>query len=120
MCIIQARKDHGPAAVVLPVRMSGGKGIALESSFQHGLKQERLRTLCQVVNTTSLTLEVSILQTPESQQPLPAAPSQGSRQDLRPRKVLASPYLMSDVHHLSCAHQACLLLESIWTIELSA
>lgn len=101
---MQARKDHGPAAVVLPVRMSGGKGIALESSFQHGLKQERLRTLCQVVNTTSLTLEVSILQTPESQQPPPVAPSQGSRQDLRPRKVPSFPRCMCHVHHSDSAN----------------
>ncbi|KAK9827173.1 hypothetical protein WJX74_009221 [Apatococcus lobatus] len=81
----KASRDHGPAAVVLPVRMPGGKGIALESSFQHGLKQERLRTLCQVVNSTSLTLEVSVVQTHPSQQPSPAAPSQNSRQSPRPR-----------------------------------
>ena len=88
---IQASKDTSPVAAVLPVRMPGGKGIALESSFQHGLKQERLRTLCQVVNSTSLTLEISIVDTPQDQQQESARPSQGSRKSIRPKTVSIQP-----------------------------
>ena len=46
------------AAAVLPVRV-GDEGMALESSFKDGLKNEVLRSLCQLVNSSELALEVS-------------------------------------------------------------
>ena len=46
--------------MVLPVRM-GDEGVALESSFRDGVKNEVLRSLCQLVNTSELALEVSVL-----------------------------------------------------------
>jgi len=45
--------------VVLPVRMAD-EGVALESSFRDGVKNEVLRSLCQLVNTSELALEVSL------------------------------------------------------------
>ena len=45
--------------MVLPVRM-GDEGVALESSFRDGVKNEVLRSLCQLVNTSELALEVSV------------------------------------------------------------
>ncbi len=90
--IMQVSRETGPAASVIPVRVPGGKGIALESSFQHGLKQERLRTLCQVVNSTSLTLEVSIVEKPQASQPSPAITPQASRTSLRTRQVSLSAW----------------------------
>ena len=36
----------------------GNEGVALESSFKDGVKNEVLRSLCQLVNTTELALEV--------------------------------------------------------------
>ncbi len=47
------------AAVVLPVRM-GDEGVAVESSFRDGVKNEVLRSLCQLVNTSALALQVSV------------------------------------------------------------
>ena len=55
---VQSKHKHKTAAVVLPVRM-GSEGVALESSFKEGVKNEVLRSLCQLVNTTELALEVS-------------------------------------------------------------
>ncbi len=45
--------------MVLPVRM-GDEGVALESSFTDGVKNEVLRSLCQLVNTSELALIVSV------------------------------------------------------------
>ncbi len=45
--------------MVLPVRMAD-EGVALESSFRDGVKNEVLRSLCQLVNTSELALEVSL------------------------------------------------------------
>ncbi len=45
--------------MVLPVRM-GDEGVALESSFRDGVKNEVLRSLCQLVNTSELALDVSL------------------------------------------------------------
>ena len=42
------------------VRISSVDGIAIEGSFQEGVKRETLRSLCQVANGTQLTLEVSL------------------------------------------------------------
>ena len=36
----------------------GDEGVALESSFREGVKNEVLRSLCQLVNTSELALEV--------------------------------------------------------------
>ena len=36
------------------------EGVALESSFKDGVKNEVLRSLCQLVNTSELALEVSL------------------------------------------------------------
>ena len=43
-----------------PVRLADG-GVALESNFRQGVKHEVLRSLCQLVNTTKLALEVGRL-----------------------------------------------------------
>lgn len=56
---VQSKHKHKTAAVILPVRM-GNEGVALESSFKEGVKNEVLRSLCQLVNTTELALEVSL------------------------------------------------------------
>lgn len=53
------------AAAVLPVRV-GDEGMALESSFKDGLKNEVLRSLCQLVNSSELALEASYLETPQA------------------------------------------------------
>ena len=45
--------------MVLPERMAD-EGVALESSFRNGVKNEVLRSLCQLVNTNELALEVSL------------------------------------------------------------
>ena len=45
--------------MVLPVRMAD-EGVAVESSFRDGVKNEVLRSLCQLVNTSELALEVSL------------------------------------------------------------
>ena len=44
---------------MLPVRMAD-EGVALESSFRDWVKNEVLRSLCQLVNTSELALEVSL------------------------------------------------------------
>ncbi len=36
------------------------EGVALKSSFGDGVKNEVLRSLCQLVNTSELALEVSL------------------------------------------------------------
>ncbi len=56
---MQDKHKRKSAAVVLPVRM-GDEGVALESSFRDGVKNEVLRSLCQLVNTSELALEVTI------------------------------------------------------------
>ena len=38
--------------------------MALESSFKDGLKNEVLRSLCQLVNSSELALEVSLTSCP--------------------------------------------------------
>ena len=55
---MQDKHKHRSAAVVLPVPV-GNEGVALESSFTNGVKYEVLRSLCQLVNTTELALEVN-------------------------------------------------------------
>ncbi len=45
--------------MVLPVRM-GDEGVALESSFRDGVKNEVLRSLCQLINTSEVALEASV------------------------------------------------------------
>lgn len=57
MRTLQNKHKRKTAAVILPVRM-GNEGVALESSFKDGVKNEVLRSLCQLVNTTELALEV--------------------------------------------------------------
>ena len=57
---LQDKHKRKSSAVILPVRMGNG-GVALESSFSGGVKQEVLRSLCQLVNTTELALEVASL-----------------------------------------------------------
>lgn len=44
---------------MVPVRTRGGF-VALESSFQAGVKREVLRSLCQLANDTQLRLEVAL------------------------------------------------------------
>ncbi|KAL0043247.1 hypothetical protein WJX82_001982 [Trebouxia sp. C0006] len=53
------------AAVVLPVRMAD-EGVALESSFRDGVKNEVLHSLCQPVNTSELALEVCVVDLADS------------------------------------------------------
>lgn len=48
------------ASAVVPIRARALGGCALESSFQGGVKRERLRSLCQVHNATALRLEVAL------------------------------------------------------------
>ena len=55
-----ARSSDDTASSVVPVRMRGGV-VALESSFQGGVKREVLRSLCQLVNDTQLRLEVALV-----------------------------------------------------------
>ena len=52
-----SRQQKATAATVTPVRLADG-GVALESNFRQGVKHEVLRSLCQLVNTTKLALEV--------------------------------------------------------------
>ena len=59
----QDKHKRKSTAVVLPVRM-GDEGVALESSFRDGVKNEVLRSLCQLVNTSELALEVWQTTTP--------------------------------------------------------
>jgi hypothetical protein len=44
----RAQPYSSGSAAVVPIRVSEGLGIALESSFQEGVKREVLRSLCQV------------------------------------------------------------------------
>ncbi len=46
--------------MVLPVKVMADEGVALESSFRDGVKNEVLRSLCQLFNTSELALEVSL------------------------------------------------------------
>ena len=55
-----SRQQKATAATVTPVRLADG-GVALESNFRQGVKHEVLRSLCQLVNTTKLALEVGCL-----------------------------------------------------------
>ncbi|KAK9908805.1 hypothetical protein WJX75_003140 [Coccomyxa subellipsoidea] len=55
-----ARSSDDTASSVVPVRMRGAV-VALESSFQGGVKREVLRSLCQLVNDTQLRLEVALV-----------------------------------------------------------
>ena len=50
-------------ADVVPVATCEG-GVALESSFAGGIKREMLRSLGQVINDTSLCLEVALAPLP--------------------------------------------------------
>ena len=54
-----SRQQKATAATVTPVRLADG-GVALESNFRQGVKHEVLRSLCQLVNTTKLALEVGL------------------------------------------------------------
>ena len=58
LAFVQSKHKRRTAAVILPVRV-GNDGVALESSFKSGVKNEVLRSLCQLVNTTELALEVT-------------------------------------------------------------
>ena len=73
MCILCCLQDkhhkRKAAAAVLPVRV-GDEGMALESSFKDGLKHEVLRSLCQLVNSSELALEVSPPPRPPPPHPL--------------------------------------------------
>lgn len=51
---------------VLPVRITGGEGVAFENTFHEGMKRERLRSLCQLVNMSELPLEVALAGKPGS------------------------------------------------------
>ena len=56
--------------------------MALESSFQGGVKRELLRSLCQVVNETQLRLEVALADGPGHATSRPPSGSRGfGRQD---------------------------------------
>ncbi|DBA65521.1 TPA: hypothetical protein ACH3X2_003177 [Trebouxia sp. C0005] len=44
----------------------GDEGVALESIFRDGVKNEALRSLCQLVNTSELALEVCVVELAES------------------------------------------------------
>ncbi len=48
---------------MVPIR--AGPGVALETSYVGGTRQELLRSLCQFVNTTKLPLEVALLEEPD-------------------------------------------------------
>ncbi len=64
------------ASSVVPVRMRGGV-VALESSFQGGVKREKLRSLCQLVNDTQLRLEVALVGDPSRSRSSSASSSRG-------------------------------------------
>lgn len=59
LCLQDKQHKRKAAAAVLPVRV-GDEGMALESSFKDGLKHEVLRSLCQLVNSSELALEVCL------------------------------------------------------------
>ena len=59
LCLQDKQHKRKAAAAVLPVRL-GDEGMALESSFKDGLKHEVLRSLCQLVNSSELALEVCL------------------------------------------------------------
>lgn len=59
-CSQGGRGTDDMASSVLPVRTRGGV-VALESSFQGGIRREVLRSLCQLVNDTQLRLEVALV-----------------------------------------------------------
>ncbi|KAL3132004.1 hypothetical protein ABBQ32_14227 [Trebouxia sp. C0010 RCD-2024] len=61
---LPSKHKRRTAAVILPVRV-GSEGVALESSFKSGVKNEVLRSLCQLVNTTELALEVCVVTSAE-------------------------------------------------------
>lgn len=59
------------------VRIGPSDGIALEGSFQDGLKRETLRSLCQITNGTKLRLEVCLTDAPDEWEEVSSsAPSQ--------------------------------------------
>ncbi len=60
-CVQGGRGVDDMASSVLPVRTRGGV-VALESSFQGGVRREVLRSLCQLVNDTQLRLEVALVE----------------------------------------------------------
>ena len=61
-CLLaQGKKGQGGQAALAVMRFASGDGVALEGSFRGGVKQEVLRSLCQVCNATSLALEVSLV-----------------------------------------------------------
>ncbi|KAK9819963.1 hypothetical protein WJX72_004515 [[Myrmecia] bisecta] len=73
------QQQASPVASVLAVRL-GSEGVALESSFQEGVKRETLRALCQVVNTTELRLEVALAEVADPEwQVLPRGASLAGR-----------------------------------------
>lgn len=83
LCFQEKHHKRKTAAAVLPVRV-GDEGVALESSFKDGIKNEVLRSLCQLVNSSQLALEVSLL-------PLQAWLDQLGYDDTPPRGRQAQP-----------------------------
>lgn len=75
VALVQASSDASSASV-LPVRVDDS-GVAIQRTFQEGVKCEVLRSLCQLVNQSQLSLEVSITDTDADWQVLPrsGAPS---------------------------------------------
>jgi len=63
---LRSQKQSDGSVSVLPVRIAGGEGVAFESIFHEGMKRERLRSLCQLVNMSELPLEVAFAGNPGS------------------------------------------------------
>jgi hypothetical protein len=61
-------------ASLIPLKI-GGEGLVVESSVAHGTRRELLRALCQLVNTTELTLEAALIEVEDSDWHMVAARS---------------------------------------------
>lgn len=66
----------GSASTVIPLRI-GGDGLVVEGSVSNGARQEMLRTLCQVANTTEFWLEARLVKVEDADWHMVASRSGG-------------------------------------------
>ena len=88
---------------MVPIRAQALGGCALESSFQGGVKREQLRGLCQVLNITTLPLQVA----------LATVAPQADEWQMVPQQAAAD---RSHSRHSSASSQVCVALQQrlIW------
>ena len=82
------------------VRIGSGNGIALEGSFQEGVKRETLRSLCQVTNGTRLTLEVALVGAGDDWQQVPSDAASSRSQSMSSTRSRSFTTQGSVVSHL--------------------